>query len=85
MTTHPATDICLMAEHFDSTQAPGGNLPELHPHEPRDRRHESPEARAARIAALTRAVRNGTYDTAMHAKLGAEALCDALMSGRRRP
>ena len=41
-------------------------------------RDETAEQRRARVEAITRAVRNGTYDTEARAKLGAERLFRAL-------
>jgi len=76
MTTHASVDNRVMEDHSEygsgrlrHRPAPGS---------------ETPEARAARVVAIARAVRNGTYDTPLRAALGAEAFCDALSSGRAR-
>lgn len=76
MTTQASVDNDVMEERAEFG-------PERMRHRPA-RGSETPEARHARIAAITKAVRNGTYDTAPRAALGAEAFCDALFSGRAR-
>lgn len=78
MTTHLFADIKIMDANYgtdneDVTENHAGR-----PHEPLNRRNETPEQRRARIEAITRAVRNGTYDTEARAKLGAERLFRAL-------
>lgn len=85
MTTQASADILVMEHHADYDGEFGGAQ-----HQPLRHRASRPgdergDARAARVAALARAVRNGTYDTPARAKLGAEAFCDALFGGRARP
>ncbi len=78
MTTHLFADIKIMdATYGTDNDSVNENLDSL-PHEPHGRRSETPEQRRARIEAITRAVRNGTYDTDARAKLGAERMFRAL-------
>lgn len=82
MTTQVFADIKIMsAESGIDNEGVNDEHAGL-PHEPQSRRTETPEQRRARIEAITRAVRNGTYDTEARAKLGAESLFRALTKGR---
>ena len=86
MTTQLFADTKIMNVDEDINGFDGDESTDLEqlgrPHEPQSRRSETPEQRRARIEAITRAVRNGTYDTEARAKLGAEAFFRALTGGR---
>ena len=81
MLTQALSDIHCVAEHGETYGADAAGTPEGAPHRPPLGDAETPEQRADRIAAITRAVADGTYDTVSHARLGADALFLALREG----
>ena len=83
MTTHVSADTTDMEASLDHNAGDEPRMPEAAPHEPPSRRHEGAEAHAARVAAIARAVHNGSYDTEVRTRLGADALFQALVDGRR--
>jgi hypothetical protein len=82
MTTQLFADTKMMNDGSENEQDRSEGRPVNRPHEPRHRRAETPAQRRARIEAITRAVRNGTYDTEARARLAADSLFRALTKGR---
>lgn len=82
MTTQLIADTKTMNAGHDTDNHDGTEDHAGLPHEPRSRRVETPEQRRARVEAITRAVRNGTYDSEARARLGADGLFRALTKGR---
>lgn len=82
MTTQLFADTRTMNAGHETENHDGSENHAGLPHEPRSRRTETPEQRRARIEAITRAVRNGTYDSDARARLGADGLFRALTNPR---